>query len=220
MTEMLRTEVKFCFAHNQKQTQKSRSWRTEHNSDRKENNSFRLRILPIALFGRIVLRSNKQVSMMGDNTIVCLLLLYCSHEYYVCLLKDCYVDCEKCNSFRLRIVRIALFGSIVLRSNKQLSMWGLSHFFVITAMKWTSAMIHGDEARESKLDAIVFSCSSEFVIFTIACANSLKNFRYLAVRAAKDPIIHHRVMSGSCIAWSRFFGGSTEVNISSGICDL
>jgi hypothetical protein len=119
---MLRLEEKFCFAHNQKQTRKSRSWRTEHNSDREENNSFRSRILPIALFGRIVLRSNKQVSMMGDDTIVRLLLLYCSHEYYVCLLKNCYVDCEKFNSFRLRIVRIAIFGRIVLRSNKQVSM--------------------------------------------------------------------------------------------------
>jgi hypothetical protein len=98
-------------------------------------------------------------------------------------------------------------------------MCGLSHFFVITAMKWTSATVHGNEARESKLDAIVFSLSSEFVIFTLACASNLKNFRYLAARAAKDPIVHHCVMSGSCIAWSRFLVASTEVNIPSGICD-
>jgi hypothetical protein len=56
-------------------------------------------------------------------------------------------------------------------------------------------------------------------MLTIACANNLKNFRYLAARAAKDLVVHHWVMSGSCIAWRRFLGASTDVNKSSDICD-
>jgi hypothetical protein len=72
-------------------------------------------------------------------------------------------------------------------------MLGFSHFLVIAVIEGTWVTIQGEEAREMKFDAIVFSRSSDIVKFIIACANNWKNFRYLAARAAKDPIVCHLV---------------------------
>ena len=74
-------------------------------------------------------------------------------------------------------------------------------------------MIQSKEAKETRFDAIMISLCSVVVVFRTAFTMFTKNGRYLrAFEVRTASMVHHLVMSGSCIALSRSFGISSTAS--------
>jgi hypothetical protein len=78
-------------------------------------------------------------------------------------------------------------------------------------MSITSATTQSEEASDKRFNAIVFSFSLVVVMFLTPFAILMKNGRYLRALQAKSAVVHHLVMSGSCIPLSRSCGISLAV---------
>jgi hypothetical protein len=72
-------------------------------------------------------------------------------------------------------------------------MCGLSQHLEIVELNKISAMIHSEDARESKLEAMIFSFWSVLVMLQTPFARSKNKSRCFAVRMARKPIVHQRV---------------------------
>jgi hypothetical protein len=95
-----------------------------------------------------------------------------------------------------------MFVQQPLRCNPDMSyadhfMCKVSQHLEIAEMKKTSAMIHSEDTRESKLEAMMFSFWYVLVMLQTPFARSKKKSKCFAVRMAREPIVHQRVTSSS-----------------------